>query len=298
MLGDGTAKPAEGDRLAAGYAYFHHAARRWLDEDLAVRATRGQALATTLRQRLWLIALNLTADDQAQVIFETLNARGTPLLPADLVKNMLLRRAESEGVDAADLYEVHWRPFDTEEAYWRRKVGRGHAERPRVDLFLVQFLTAKVRNSVPPSQLYEHFTDYLEASGGVPVAEHLGEVARWAAIYRELEGAEEASTDRLATCAARLRAMDFTTAMPVLHHLRAEVDRDLADTAQAATWIESFLVRRMVCGLNTRAYSTFFVDLLGLWRRSAPKSHTSPIRPLRRCKAMNAALPVPDVAVG
>ena len=29
------------------------------------------------------------SDDNAQVIFETLNARGTPLLPSDLVKNYL-----------------------------------------------------------------------------------------------------------------------------------------------------------------------------------------------------------------
>ena len=262
MRGDGTAKPVEGDRLAAGYAYFHQEAKTWLDEDPSARAARGQALAATLRQRLWLIALNLTTDDQAQVIFETLNARGTPLLPADLVKNLLLRRAEQEGTDPAALYEAHWRPFDTEEAYWRKKVGRGHAERPRVDLFLVQFLTAKIQDTVPPSQLYEHFTDYLAADGKRPVAEHMGEVARWAAIYRELEGSDEASPDRLHTCAARLRAMDFTTAMPVLHHLRAEIGRDPADVAQAATWIESFLVRRMVCGMSTRAYGTFFVELL------------------------------------
>ena len=117
MLGSGVAKPADGDRLAAGYAYFQHAAKQWLTDDPLGRAARAQALSATLRQRLWLIALNLTEDDQAQVIFETLNARGTPLLPADLVKNLLLRRAENEGADAAALYEAHWHPFDAEEAY-------------------------------------------------------------------------------------------------------------------------------------------------------------------------------------
>lgn len=173
MAGDGSGKSGEGDRLAAGYAFFRKAASEWLDEDLAARASRGQTLATTLRQQLWLIALNLTADDQAQAIFETLNARGTPLLPANLVKNLLLRRAEQDGADAAAVYEAYWKAFDTDEVYWRKKVGRGHAERPRVDLFLVQYLTAKIQKFVPPGQLYEHFTDHVALESGRSVAEHL-----------------------------------------------------------------------------------------------------------------------------
>ena len=262
LLGDGTAKAVEGDRLAAGYAYFRKEAALWLAEDPATRPARAQALSAALRQCLWLIALNLTADDQAQVIFETLNARGTPLLPADLVKNLLLRRAESEGADAAALYEAYWRDFDTDEAYWRTEVGRGHAGRKRVDLYLIQFLTAKTLGNVPASQLYEHFNDYLEDSKTRSAAAHMGDVAKWATIYRDLESAQETGADRLATCAARLRAMDLATAMPVLLHLRADPGRDPADLAQAATWIESFLVRRMVCGLNTRSYGTLFVSLL------------------------------------
>ncbi len=261
MRGDGLAKADEGDRLAAGYAYFRRAAAAWLDGDPASRPTRAQALATTLRQRLWLIALNLGADDQAQVIFETLNARGTPLLPADLVKNLLLRRAENEGADVAALYEAYWKPFDADESYWRREVGRGHAGRPRVDLFLVQFLTAKVLDLVSPGQLYERFADHV-AQAGRPAAEHMAEVAGWARIWRELDGAEETSPDRFLVCAARVRAMDFTTAMPVLLHLRARSGGAAADAAQAALWIESFLVRRMVCGLNTRGYAKLFADLL------------------------------------
>ena len=266
MLGDGTAKAQSGDRLAAAYAFFRHRAQRWLDDagdDVVARSTRAQALSATLRQRLWLIALNLTADDQAQVIFETLNARGTPLLPADLIKNLLLRRAEAEDADPATLYEKHWRAFDVDERYWRQEVGRGHTARPRVDLFLVQFLTVKTRKVVSPGQLYEDFSDWLMETGkDQKTGQHMAEIARFAAIYRELDAADDVSGDRLSICASRLRAMDFTTAMPVLLHLRAQSGSPADDVAYAATMIESFLVRRMVCGLNTRGYGTLFGDLL------------------------------------
>jgi hypothetical protein len=266
MQGNGDSTPGAGDRLAGGYAYFRQEAQRWLDEageDTSVRSTRAQALSATLRQRLWLIALNLTPDDQAQVIFETLNARGTPLLPADLIKNLLLRRAETEDADTAHLYETYWRAFDVDEAYWRREVGRGHTARPRVDLFLVQFLTAKIHSLVSPGQLYESFSDWLEDTGkDQKTVQHMAEITRFAEIYRELDTADDVSGDRLSICAARLRAMDFTTAMPVLLYLRADISRSADDIAQAAVWIESFLVRRMVCGSNTRGYGALFADLL------------------------------------
>ena len=280
MLGDGTAKAQGGDRLAAAYAFFRHQARRWLEEageDAAARSTRAQALSATLRQRLWLIALNLTADDQAQVIFETLNARGTPLLPADLIKNFLLRRAEAESADPAKLYETYWRTFDVDEEYWRREVGRGHTARPRVDLFLVQFLTAKTHAVISPGQLYEAFSDWLSDTGQDQMTgQHMEEIARFATIYRELDGADDVSGDRLSICASRLRAMDFTTAMPVLLYLRADADISADDIATAAMYIESFLVRRMVCGLNTRGYGTLFTDLLGAMTDGAAGQAAAP----------------------
>jgi len=48
------------------------------------------ALASALKDHLRLIVLDLDANDEPQAIFETLNAHGTPLLPADLIKNWLL----------------------------------------------------------------------------------------------------------------------------------------------------------------------------------------------------------------
>lgn len=300
MLDDGAVKPSGGDRIAKAYAYFRVAVAAWLDEaggDAEAREQRARILSAVLCKQLWLIALNLTADDQAQVIFETLNARGTPLLPADLIKNLLLRRAEDEKADAAALYGTHWRPFDMDEAYWRAKVGRGHTARPRVDLFLVQFLTAQTREVVSPGQLYECFAEWLKVAVHRTATDHMAEVARFAAIYRALDAADEAGTDRVATCAARLRAMDFTTAMPVLLHLRADPAHDPADAAQAAAWIESFLVRRMVCGVNTRGYNTLFVELLAAVAKAGGPAAPTVAAFLLRSKSEKALWP-DDAAFG
>ena len=53
-----------------------------------------------------LVVIDLDANDDAQVIFEVLNGRQTPLSSADLVKNLLFLRAESSSPSQIDeLYD-------------------------------------------------------------------------------------------------------------------------------------------------------------------------------------------------
>ena len=43
---------------------------------------------------LQLVVIQLEADEDSQEIFETLNARGTPLTAADLIKNFVFQRLD------------------------------------------------------------------------------------------------------------------------------------------------------------------------------------------------------------
>lgn len=265
MDGTLTAKAVEEDRFASAYVYFRDAAKRWVaadDGDPEKRARRADALARTLRQHIWLIALNLAEDDQAQVIFETLNARGTPLTAGDLIKNLLLRRAQEEGEPTAALYEKYWRRFD-DDPLWQQSVGAGHSARPRLDFFLQQALTVLTGNTIPMGQVYGFFARHLtHTRGKVGAAEHLKQISSLSETARRIYVAAESDVDRALVAAARIRAMDFLTALPVLLVLLGEPERDQADIAESATYLESFLVRRTVCGLNTGMSGLFFVDVM------------------------------------
>ena len=65
---------------------------------------RAILLVNTLLGLLKLVVIDLEDMDDAQVIFEVLNARNTPLSATDLVKNLLFMRAQHTGHDADDLY--------------------------------------------------------------------------------------------------------------------------------------------------------------------------------------------------
>ena len=51
-----------------------------------------------LKNSLQVVAIDLDKGDDAQVIFETLNARGEPLLPADLLRNYIFLHAIEQGL--------------------------------------------------------------------------------------------------------------------------------------------------------------------------------------------------------
>ena len=78
------------------------------------------------------MAIDLRATENSQEIFETLNARGTPLTAADLIKNFVFQRLDAEGSDTAKAYAEDW-PF--EERFWEKEVSVGRYPITRGSLF-------------------------------------------------------------------------------------------------------------------------------------------------------------------
>ena len=116
---------AEEDALKDAYSFLKSQLRTVvsaIDMDASIasekKAERRKAKLLSIRDklmRLQLILIQLTSEDDAYLIFETLNTRGKDLKVADLVKNHLTRllRARNRGVDAArDKWESIRAHFD------------------------------------------------------------------------------------------------------------------------------------------------------------------------------------------
>ena len=125
-------------RIVQAHRFFSGVAREWLGdiEDDGFE-TRAGALVWVLTRGLQLVAIDLTAQENSQEIFETLNARGTPLTAADLIRNFVFQRLDGEGADTAKAYEKDW-PFETK--FWEEQVGVGKQYIGRSSLFLNQWL--------------------------------------------------------------------------------------------------------------------------------------------------------------
>lgn len=255
-----------GFRIPHAYLYFYRVAAEWVGEGSdKERIANLTSLFKTLLESLQMVVIDLDESDNAQVIFESLNARGTPLLPADLVKNFLFHTAELGGKNIELLYDEYWRAFDLDRKFWRAEVRQGRLRRPRLDTFLQHYLTLKTEDEVLSDHLYSTFKEY--AGPRPDAASCLESLRDYSLVYRSFY--EQETDSREGIFFERLEVMETTTVIPLLLELfkqvgkgnsRVELRRILVD-------LESFLVRRMVCQLTTKNYNRLFLDLLSFLRQ-------------------------------
>lgn len=270
---EAVAGPAgEPGRMAEAYRFFRDAALAYLrpTPDTVEVGVRAQRFAAALKDYLRLIVLDLDPSDEPQAIFETLNAHGTPLLPADLINNWLLWEAARQKLYLSDLYERNWRRFDRDHAFWRKQVGTGHAARAWVDTFLQSRLTKETLEAVSAKHLYDRFLRHVahlkavSPDGRVDVPALMEGIAGDAVLFERI--AEATGTNRFARFLQRLGVLDVVVLDPVLLALMGRTGSDEADTVAAAVSIESYLIRRMVCGYQTRGYGALALRLLRAMR--------------------------------
>jgi Protein of unknown function DUF262 len=253
-------------RMAHAYRFFLDGVRPWLAAGPAEE--RSNAVSTALREQVRMIVLDLDNTDEPQVIFETLNAHGTPLLPADLIKNWLLWDAARQKLPLDQLHKQHWIPFDDDHDFWRAEVGTGHARRARIDTFLQNWLTMRCREMIPAKHLYDRFAKRMETERaddekgdecGVDAV--MSEIAVNGARFRTL--VEPLGKTRFDTFLRRLSVMGLVVFHPFLLAVMARKELEQAARETLARVLESYLVRRMICNADTRGYGALCLTLLG-----------------------------------
>lgn len=250
------------------YIFFDKSAENWLDaEDEEEFVRRVGALYQCIKDDLSLVVIDLDERDDAQVIFETLNALGTPLLPADLVKNFLFHFAEGQGENTQQLYDQYWVTFDTDSAYWRQEVRQGRLNRPRLDLFLQHYLTLITSEEATATQLFQIFREHVHSSGE-SAAVHLARLRQYGDVYRSFETYPADSPEGIFFY--RLDQLDTTTVYPLLMEVVKQNNQiqQREELRSVFKLLESFLARRVVCELTTKNYNRFFTDMIRKLRDS------------------------------
>lgn len=253
-----------GHKIADCYLFFYGEISSWLagkDDDLAERI---EALYKTVCEYLRMVVIELDKEDDAQLIFETLNARGTPLLASDLVKNFLFRKAEIEGENIDKLHKQYWDHFDQEERFWHREIGIGHAKRARIDLFLQQYLTLKMLDEIPTGHVYATFRQLIIDDKSSKASDHLKDLHKYASIYKKINDLPR--TTPVGMSLYWFDILGLTTVYPFLLELFSRYDADNLEIEETLNTLESYLVRRMICQLTTRGYNRTFLDLLSVFK--------------------------------
>lgn len=247
----------DSSRTMEAYRYFRASIEDWLSElDETSRSDKLNALVNALRRSLRIVVIDIGREENAQAIFETMNARGTPLLAADLVKNHLFQEIGSSR--APFYYGKDWADFDTQT--WRQEVGVGRAKRPRVDILLGNWLMLRGETDLHWQELFLDFRRY-RAGSNLSAEDVLADLREVASTFELLEGFPLSSREGLFMY--RLEILEANTMRPIALRIFGQNGiSDTTDRLRALIHIESWLVRRMLCRLTTKNYNRIARALL------------------------------------
>ncbi|MFE7956339.1 DUF262 domain-containing protein [Streptomyces sp. NPDC057413] len=241
---------AAGGAVAAAYRFF----RRKLVEAADPAAPQDVfRIEQAITSRLTLVAVTAERGDNVHRIFESLNNTGLKLSQADLLRNYLFMRLPTRG---EQVYETYWLPLqdslsndELEQLMWLQLVLNGDDRVRRQDLYAAQ------------QQRFER--------GGVSEAEieaYIKELYWRGALFRRLLHPEEEPNAAVRAHLHRLDTWQAQVTYPALMLLldrRERGDLNSADTARAMSYVESFLVRRMLCRVPTNNLNRIFQAVPG-----------------------------------
>ena len=257
------------ERMVQAHRYFGDKAIEWLNANGPEQvASRANAIETVVRNLLQVVVIDLGAEENAQEIFETLNARGAQLTAADLIKNFIFQRLHESGADVEGAYEVYWRDF--ESAFWETEINVGRTKYPRSSIFLNHWLIARTGEEVVAREVFTRFKRYANEVGE-SMSELLKQIKASADVYREFiqNGAKlTGPIDALGLFAYRTGVLESEVIKPIVLLLLdpQQLGIPTEQLTKSLGVIESWMVRRMLIRATTKSYGQIVAELIRFLR--------------------------------
>jgi hypothetical protein len=256
-------------RSVAAHAYFKDKIEVHVTVEGVFDEYQFEILFEALKEGLAIVSIDLEGGDDPQTIFETLNSLGVDLTPGDLMRNFIFQRAKGLGQSnhslmVDKLYEKHWLPLD--RTFWGQVASRGRQSRQRLDWMLTDHFSMHVGNIISVEMLFESYRRWiLNSRPFKSVAEELESISATAEIEKRLF--DQKTDDPIGNFGRFADAFDVSTAMPLVIYLATDPGA-VAKINRALAALESYILRRDICGLTTKNYNRFFVSIIDRLRSS------------------------------
>lgn len=243
------AEPSTGAPITAAYEFYERRLR--LNPEIEL-----ERLYNVIRNHLILVSIVLDKDDNPYLIFESLNAKGRPLTQADLIRNFFFMRLHVNLQEK--MYADHWKPMQD-------RLGESLTE------YIRHFLMRDGK-VVRQSDVYYTLKQRIEDGSHDDIVAYLQEVAEFSRYYAKLLRPTDEASPRIRERMDRLNRYEATTAYPFLLEVYHDVARKQLtepDFAAILDILESFLIRRFICGVATSGLTKIFPALYTQARRNS-----------------------------
>ena len=218
-----------------------------------------------------IVVIDLTVDENAQEIFETLNARGAQLTAADLIKNFVFQRLSETGANVEDAYQKYWKEFET--GFWETEVSVGRLRYARSSIFLNHWLIARTGENVVAREVFDGFKRFANHDSKLSMLRLIEQIHSASGVYRQFISAASTltgSVDRLGLFGYRTGVLESEVIKPLVLCLRDPEQPAVPDAqfVKALDVVESWMVRRMLVRATTKNYNQVVAELVALLRKS------------------------------
>ena len=230
--------------IVQAHEFFQLQVRNWLNEVEPIEP-RIDALEAAVTSLLQMVVIDLNPQDDPNLIFETLNARGTPLEQSDLIKNLVIAKGRDPH---SDIWE------DLDDDWWRTRIRQGRLFRPRLDVLFNYWLTMRMGSMVSPSGVFNEFRKYVNNK---EIHTVMSGIKQDLNNYRDFESkrGRDPEEESFYYHIDVMQASVITPALLLLLPIEKET------RIRAFNALESFLIRRMICRRTTKDYNNVILEL-------------------------------------
>lgn len=199
--------------------------------------------------RLEIISITLEPDDNAQLIFESLNSTGLALTEGDKIRNYILMGLPPK--EQSKYYTDYWEKIEK-------------CTRNDVSAFVRDYLSIKQQITPNVSTIYHAFKRYVEEAQ-LPIETLLEDLLKYSRLFEKLLTCKSGlGVKRLDDCLYRMARLEITVTRPFLMEvLRLNQDRKLSaeEVRDVFEIVENYLFRRNICEVPTNALNKVFLTL-------------------------------------
>ncbi len=198
-------------------------------------------------ERLQIISIELDADDDAQLIFESLNSTGLALTEADKIRNYLLMALTAD--EQQTCFKEYWQKIEA-------------ATENEPTKFLRDYLTIKqqLQRPVRLANIYPEWKKYME---GRDRKEELTEMLEYARYYQQVTEAK-LTTQKLSEKMRHICNLETdVTNVFFIQFLKYAVENDFSEDEiyKVIDVVENYMARRIVCNMPGNALTQVFCAL-------------------------------------
>ena len=203
--------------------------------------------------KLYIVCVPISEDDNAQKIFESINATGVKLTAADLIRNYLLMNLDSDTQD--NYYRDYWRKIE-------ESISNDSKD---LEMFFRMYLAIKKYTLVSKNGVYREFIDWVEGNKS-QTGDLFKELLDYAKIYKTINNAPVDSLDKFLwqplTDFRKIKSelpISIVMEFYKLYNSGNISAGVLGDLVQA---INIYLLRRSICDMNSQNISKLFPTIL------------------------------------